>query len=209
MLLSAALATPFVGALAIIVTTAVLFGRKYGDARESLLAKTKTDELNDLRLAIRDEHTIPKLQDLWEFLNNTNEEMKKIDLELDVESLKFDVQRRDKFNRLTNDIFHAFKIEAGVKQCWDELLIHYASLGRVLYVLGATAALGGYSIVILSLTPVLDSAVTEVIVAAALVILVCLLLGVQSFSLLKRIGRSLKLYQDAVSKYLADVPRVM
>src|SRR5256885_9524012 len=117
MLLPAVLAAPFVGALAIIVGTAVAFGRKYGDARESLLAKTKTDELNDLRLAIRDEHTIPTLQNLWEFLNSTNEEMKKIDLELDVSSLKFDVQRRDKFNRLTNDIFQTFKIEAGVKQC--------------------------------------------------------------------------------------------
>ena len=208
MLLSAGLATAFVGALAVIVGTTVGFAHRYGDAHSKLLEKTKTDELNDVRLALRDDETIPVVQNLWTFLNLTNQEMKKVDLELDISSLKFDVERREKFNGLINDLFKSFKVEARVKQCWDELVQHYRNIGRTLYALSATAAIGGYSMIILGLTSLLDPFVLQAVVGTIVIGTGCAIIGAYSFSLLGKIGHSLKLYQDAIKKYLVEVPRV-
>jgi len=209
MLISAALATTFAGALAVVVVAALGFGHRYGDAKVRLLEKTKTDELNDVRLAIRDGETIPILQNLWNFLNLTNQEMKKVNLELDVSSLKFDVERRERFNHLINDVFRSFKIEAGVKECWDELVQEYGDLGRTMYILSATVAIGGYSAIFLSLTGLLDSLALEVAVVVIIIVVICIILGVYGFSMLSKIGHNLKLYQDAIKKYLVEAPRVM
>src|SRR5438445_4633867 len=135
MLVSPAAATTIVAALTLVVGTAIGFGDRYGDAKAKLLEKARTDELNDIRLAIRDGETIPVLQNLWNFLNLANQEIKKSNLELYVSSFKFDVERRERFNHLINDVFLSFKIEAGVKECWDELVLRYGSLCRSLYAL--------------------------------------------------------------------------
>lgn len=208
MLLSSALATPIAGALALAVGVAIAFGRKYGDSRASLHEKTKTDELNELRLAIRDEHTIPIIGRLWAFLDRTNKELKSINLELDIDSLKFDVVRREKFNGFINEVFQSFKTEDEVKRCWSELVSCYSDLSRTLYLLGIVMALGGYSILILSLTSYLDNLPLETLIAVIVTISISAALGIMGYYVLRKIGRSLKLYQNAVNKYVVEVPRV-
>src|SRR5439155_18312802 len=208
MLLSAPLATTFAAALALIVGTGIGLGHRYGDAKSKLLDKPKTDQLNEIRLAIRDEETIPILQNLWNFLDLVNQEMKKLSLALDVSSFKFDIERREKVNHLINEIFRSFKAEAGVKQCWDDLVQRYGNLGLTLYTFSAIAGLGGYTTISLGLTGLLDNFGLGATLTSIIITIVCGVLGFYSFALHLNIKNSLKLYQNAVKKYLTEVPRV-
>jgi hypothetical protein len=207
MLLSAGLAAAFTGALAILVGTSIGFGHRYGDAKAKLLEKAAT-ELNEVRLAIRDEETIPTLGRLWGYFNQTNQEIKRTGREMDVNSLSVDVERRGRFNDLINDILQSFRNEMVIKKCWDDLLDHYGQAARALYSLAVIAGIGGYSIIILGLTTWLDSLPSETGAMGTVIAVSCSLLAAYSVILRTRIGQKMKVYQDAIKKYLLEVPKL-
>ncbi len=204
MLVSTDLVASIAVAVGLLIGASIEFGHRYRDRGASLLEKPKADELAEIRLGMRDEETMPILEKLWEFLNRTNQELRKTNREMKVSELSLDTGRRGKFNDLINDLFQSFKGEIEIKQSLEDLTREYSHLGGALYSIAGIAGFGSYSILILSLTNWLDPVGSGGFIIA----LTCSILGIYIVVLLKRVGRKLKVYQDAMKKYLLEVPKL-
>lgn len=63
----------FSAALVLLIGTAIVFGHRYTTQSSNFDEKSKTDELNEIRMAIRSDTTIPALDKLWRFLVITDQ----------------------------------------------------------------------------------------------------------------------------------------
>ncbi len=102
MLLTTDLVAAIAVAVGVLVGVCVEFGHRYRDRSTQFLEKPKSDELAEIRLEMRDEETMPILEKLWEFLNKTSQELKKMNREMRVSELSLDTERRGKLNDLVN-----------------------------------------------------------------------------------------------------------
>lgn len=200
--------TVLAAALAVLVGACLAFGHRYGDKSNSFDQKPKADELNDIRIAMRSESTIPVIEKLWCFLVETQQKLAKEGLSLDVGSLLYDTSRREHFNKLINDLEKTLKESMNIKDSWDELRIRYAQLGNALYGFSAVVGIAGYSFLIneaLSLTPL---SVEQLKIAVAAFAIFCILFLVIALKIRQKMTSSEATYKKARMKYLIEEPRI-
>jgi len=138
------------GALTLLVVVTIAFGHRYADKSAKLDEKTKIDELNEIRIAMRSDATIPVLDKVWRFLVKRDQKMREEGENFDINSLLYDIEHRDYFNKLINDLERTFRDNASVRETWEDLRALYGKLGNTLYGFGLIVALVGYPLLVLS-----------------------------------------------------------
>lgn len=147
MTLSSDSVTVLGGALAIIVGVIFTFGYRFSDKSNKFEDKTQTDELNEIRMAMRSDSTVYAIEKLWAFLTETSNEIGK---DFDVTLLLFDTVHREPFNKLINEIERTFTESANIKQAWSGQKCLCWRLGKILY--GCAIGLAGFGFPLLVLS---------------------------------------------------------
>lgn len=197
-----------VGALTILVGSTIAFGHRYADKSGKFDEKSKIDELNEIRMAIRSGNTVSILDKIWRFLVETDQQMRKEKLNMDVNSLLYDINRREYFNRLINDLERTFRDDMNIRKTWDNLRLQYRKLGNILYGSAAIEGLVGYPLLILSSqSNSLLSSQQYSLLGVFLVILGIIFLGLIIYTRGK-IVYNLKIYNGFKNQYLIDELRI-
>jgi hypothetical protein len=116
--------------------------------------KSQTEELNEIRLGMRSDTTLPAVDKLWRFLTEVNRKMKEEKphpRELDVTLLLLDVENRDPFNKLLNDIEKSFENDLHLRGVLTTLKSDYSRLACVFYAYAATIGSLGFLLLFLNL----------------------------------------------------------
>lgn len=139
------------GALTVFVGSVIVFAHRYDDKKGKFDEKSKIDELNEVRMAMRSDTTVSVLDNIWHFLfeidrkMRSNKEDKIVDAPfLKVDILLYDTSTREYFNKLINDLEQTFRDSMNVRNAWDNLRGNYGQLGKVLYLFAAIEGLVGY-----------------------------------------------------------------
>jgi hypothetical protein len=203
MALSPELVSVVAAALTILIGCIIAFGHRCADESGKFDERSKTDELNEIRMAIRADVTILAIDKLWQFLVDTNQKMKKEGSSMDVRLLLYDVIRREPFNKLVNDLEQTFKESMNTKDAWVMLKTSYGRLGKILYVFSATLAFIGYPLLCLSSQTVTLLSTEQLILSWILIAI----LGIVFLGLIVYIHRTIasnrRIYQEK-RQYLVD-----
>jgi len=119
MLIPFGLAAVIAAAISLLVLASIGFGHRYSDMSSKFHDKPKTDELNDVTLAIRDEDTMPTIEKLWDFLSKTNGEMRRVGAIMVVKDLLYDINRRKELIKLINELAQTFRNETAIRESWE------------------------------------------------------------------------------------------
>jgi hypothetical protein len=140
MALSSELLGVVAAALTFLVGIIFVFGHRFSDKSGKFDEKSQSDELNEIRMAMREDIVVKAIDRMWQFLMKTNVEMKKGSMS--VGDLLYDINRRELFNKFINELEQSFQDGAKIKEAWLALRSGYRRLGKILYafatVLGAT-----------------------------------------------------------------------
>ncbi len=208
MSLSSESVTVIAGALAVFVGSAIVFGIRCGDKGSKLDEKSQIDELNEIRMAMRSDATLLAVDRLWQFLTEVNQKMKKERLEMDVSLLLIDVDRREPFNKLLNDVEKTFRDCLNVKDSWNAMKSNYTRLAEILYAYAATIGLIGFSLLCLNLvTPTLLSS-EGLTVAWTLVLVIGILFLIPLIYIYRKVALNVAIYQEKKKHYLIDEVKI-
>ena len=208
MIVPTELVSVFAGVLTLLIAVSIAFGHRYADKSAKLDEKTKIDELNEIRIAMRSDTTIPVLDKIWRFFLETDQKMREESLNFDIHSLLYDIKRREFFNKLINDLERTFKDSASVREAWEDIRLQYGKLGNTLYGFALIVALVGYPLLVLSsefmtlLTPLQCYLLWILLVIVGIIFLALVLYfhGKAMFSL--------KNYKKPKEQYLVDELRI-
>ena len=200
--------TVLAAALGVSVAACLAFGHRYGDKSSSLDQKPKTDELNDIRIAMRSGSTILVIKELWGFLVETQKRLKKEGLNMDVGSLLYDTDRRHRFNQLINDLERTFEESVSIKDSWNQLRICYGQLGNALYGFGAVVGVAGYSLLINETLSSTILSVEQLKAIIAVFAILCILLLAITLRIRQKIVSNETIYKKAKVQYLIEEVRI-
>lgn len=196
------------GALALFVGSVIVFGIRYADKSSKLDEKSQIDELNRIRIAMRSDATLVSVDRLWRFLTEVNQKMKKEGLEMDVSLLLYDVDRRESFNKLLNDVEKTFRDSLNVKDAWSAMKFDYSRLANVLYAYAATVGLIGFSLLCFNVvTPTLLSS-EELTIGWTLVVVIGILFLVPLTYIHRKIASNVTTYQERKKQYITDEVKI-
>lgn len=206
MTLSSDSVTVLGGALAIIVGVIFTFGYRFSDKSNKFEDKTQTDELNEIRMAMRSDSTVYAIEKLWAFLTETSNEIGK---DFDVTLLLFDTVHREPFNKLINEIERTFTESANIKQAWSGQKCLCWRLGKILY--GCAIGLAGFGFPLL----VLSSQSSPLTLSGDSLIILWILFLAMSIAFIApikytydQIVSAAKIYREKRDKYLVDEVRI-
>lgn len=208
MSLSSELVTVIAGALAVFVGSVIVFGIRCADKSSKLDEKPQIDELNEIRMAIRSDATLLAVDRLWRFLTGVNQEMKKEGLEMDVSLLLIDVDRRESFNKLLNDVEKTFRDGLNVKDAWSAMKFNYARLANVLYAYAATIGLIGFSLLCSSVVMPTLLTSEELTIMWTLVVVIGILFLVPLTWIHRKIALNATFYQDRKKQHITDEVKI-
>jgi|SRR6267143_4101335 len=208
MLIPFGLAAVIAAAISLLVLASIGFGHRYSDMSSKFHDKPKTDELNDVTLAIRDEDTMPTIEKLWDFLSKTNGEMRRVGAIMVVKDLLYDINRRKELIKLINELAQTFRNETAIRDSWECVRRHYGRLGRSMYGLAAAAGAGGYPLLIFSSTSFSDTFPTQTSWLWGAPIIIGTLIFLNCFYVRNQLSPCLERYQNAVKKYLIDAVHI-
>ena len=196
------------GALTVLVGSTILLGHRYADKSGKFDQKSKIDELNEIRIAIRSDTTVSALDTIWRFLVETDQKMRREGEEMDVKSLLYDTSRRDYFNRLINDLERTFRDSMNVRKTWDNLRLQYKKLGNILYGGATIAGLAGYPLLFLSSQSTAFLSLQQYYLLGIFLIIVgIIVLGLVMYTRGK-IVHNMKIYREFKKQYLIDELRI-
>jgi hypothetical protein len=212
MALSSELVGVVAGALAILVGAILVFGHRFSDKSGKFDEKSQGDELNEIRLAMREDTVIKAIDRMWEFLMKTDLEMKKeskMKNELkNVRNLPYDINRRDLFNKLINELEQSFQESVKVKETWLALRSGYGRLGKILYACATVLGALGFPLLCLSSqTLSLLSSEQLVLLWFVVAILGILFLGLVVYTH-RQIASNMTVYQAKWRQYRIDDVKV-
>ncbi len=201
-------ATILGAALAVTVGVIFAFGHKYTGESAKFDEKSKADELKEIRIAIREDTTVPAINRLWQFLVESEQAFRREGRQFDLGLLFYDVNRREQFNEVINQIERSFRNAMEIRTSWDALRDDYNRLGRTFYALAIVVSVGGYAtLIVASITP---AVLTSDIVAG--IVIIALFAGAtfswRLFTTGRKITTNDKQYRDARDRYLIDELRM-
>jgi len=195
-------------ALTVLVGSTVLFGHRYVDKSGKFDEKSKLDELNEIRMAIRSDTTVSALDTIWRFLVETDQKMRREGEKMDAKSLLYDTSRRDYFNKLINDLERTFRDSMNARKTWDNLRLQYRKLGNILYGSATITGLVGYPLLFLSSQSASFLSLPQYYLLGVFLIIVgIIVLGCIIYTRGK-IEHNLKIYKEFKKKYLIDELRI-
>jgi hypothetical protein len=207
MALSSELVGVVAGALAILVGAILVFGHRFSDKSGKFDEKSQSDELNEIRLAMREDTVIKAIDRMWRFLMKTDLEMKK-GSKMNVGDLLYDINRRDLFNKLINELEQSFQDSAKVKETWLALRSGYGRLGKILYACATMLGALGFPLLCLSSqTLSLLSSEQLVLLWFVVAILGILFLGLVVYTH-RQIASNMTVYQTKWRQYRIDDVKV-
>jgi len=196
------------GILTLLIVPTIAFGHRCADKSAKQDEKTKIDEHNENRVAMRSKNTIPVLDKIWRLFVETDQKKRDEKAKFESDVLLYDTQHRQYFNKLLNDLERTFRDSANVRRTWGDVRSQYGRLGNTLYGFAMIIALVGFPLLFLSskfatlLTPLQCYSlwILFVIVAIAFLGLILYLRG--------KVMYSLKVYKKSKDQYLVDELRV-
>jgi len=207
MALSSELVGVVAGALAILVGAILVFGHRFSDKSGKFDEKSQSDELNEIRLAMREDTVIKAIDRMWRFLMKTDLEMKK-EPKMNVGDLLYDINRRDLFNKLINELEQSFQDSAKIKETWLALRSEYGRLGKILYACATVLGALGFPLLCLSSqTLSLLSSEQLVLLWFVVAILGILFLGLVVYTH-RQIASNMTVYQTKWRQYRIDDVKV-
>ena len=207
MALSSELVGVVAGALAILVGAILVFGHRLSDKSGKFDEKSQSDELNEIRLAMREDTVIKAIDRMWRFFMKTDLEMKK-GSKMNVGDLLYDINRRDLFNKLINELEQSFQDSAKVKETWLALRSGYGRLGKILYACATVLGALGFPLLCLSSqTLSLLSSEQLVLLWFVVAILGILFLGLVVYTH-RQIASNMTVYQAKWRQYRIDDVKV-
>jgi len=209
MTLSSDSVTVLGGALVVIVGVIFTFGYRFSDKSSKFDGKTQTDELNEIRMAMRSDSTVYAIDKLWAFLTETSDKIGQEGGNFDVTLLLFDTVYRESFNKLINEMERTFTESANIKQAWSGQKCLCWRLGKILY--GCAIGLAGFGFPLL----VLSSQSSPFPLSADSLILLWILFLAMSIAFIAPIKYTYdqivsvaKIYREKRDKYLVDEVRI-
>jgi len=194
------------GALGILVGAIFVFGQRFSDKSGKFGEKSQSDELNIICLAMREDTVIKAIDRMWRFLMETD--LVKKGSKKTVGDLLYDINRRDLFNKLINELEQSFQDSARVKETYLALRSGYGRLGKILYACATVLAALGFPLLCLSSqTLSLLSSEQLVLLWFAVVILGILFLGLVIYTH-RQIASNMTAYNAKWKKYRIDDVKV-
>jgi hypothetical protein len=208
MLLSSDLVSLLAVFLIALVGFIIAFAYRFGDKCNKYDEKAQTDELNEIRLAMRSESTVNAINKMWKFLYAADQLVKQ-GLNLDVGVLLVDNVRKEPFNKLINELDQTFRENENVKENWDSIKYGYSRLSKFLYVYAGSFGVACIVPLCLSLPSV------DIIPPVGTIILwvVCAIIGIAFlipiFYFYKKIAQSESAYAEKKKQYITDEVRLI
>jgi hypothetical protein len=209
MALSSELVGVVAGALTVLVGAIFVFGHRFSDKSGNFDEKPQSDELNEIRMKMREETVLPAIDRMWQFLKKTDREMKKEGSserdKMKAGDLLYDINRRELFNRLINELEQSFQDDTKIKEAWLALRSGYARLGKILYACATVLGATGFSLLCLSSqTLTLLSSEQLVLSWFAVAVLGILFLGLAVY-IHRQIASKMTVYQAKRTQYFDDL----
>jgi hypothetical protein len=206
MALSSELVGVVAGALTILVGTVFVFGHRFSDKSGKFDEKSQSDELNEIRMTMREDIVLKAIDRMWQFLMKTDVEMKKGSMK--VGDLLYDINRRELFNKLINELEQSFQDSAKVKEAWLALRSGYGRLGKILYACATVLGATGFPLLCLS-SQTLSLLSSEQLVLSWFVVAILGILFVGLFVYTHRqIASNMSVYQAKWRQYRIDDVKV-
>ena len=134
--------------------------------------------------------------------------MRKIRLNMDIDSLWYDINRRDHLNKLINDLERTFKDSTSIRKTWNLLRLQYGKLGKTLYGFAAIVGLAGFPLLIVSSQSVTLLSTQHCSLLWVLLVIVGIIFLILILHIRGKIISNLKIYKKAKEKYLIDELRI-
>lgn len=197
--------------IAVLIGTLIVFGHRCADKASKYDEKQASDELNDIRYAVRTDNTIPALNNFHNFVWNeySNGKRQNIESSSYIESMFYDIAKRRKLNDLINKIEDTFRESMTIKLAWSSIRVQYSELSKWLYGFALVIGVGGYSLLYIG------SMENVLIVDVQLVVYCCVLYCIAGIAILvviiykrRKLLSNLTIYRDYKDKYSTNNLRV-
>jgi hypothetical protein len=208
MALSSDLITVIAAALTLVVGGILAFGYRCSDKSGKYEDKSQSDELNEIRMAMRSDMTVRSLDNLWKFLSESNQQLQKEGRTLDVNLLLLDVYRREPFNKLINDLEQTFTESMKIKEAWIGLKTSNGRLGNILYTYAAALSVTGFPALFLSSDGVNLLSMDVLMFLWSSVIILGLVFLIPIIITYRRVCSSRNAYQEKRKQYLIDEVKI-
>lgn len=192
-------------AFSVVLGVIVVFGHRFKDKKDKNAEKSKIDELNEIRLAMRSDETALALDDVYRFIDR---EMKEKKDETKVDILLYDTTTREYFNKLINSLEKTFRNSMKVRSSWDNLGSNYGKLGNILYCFATIEGIAGYPLLFLWLQQNPFFSLQQYYLWVSLMLIVAIVFIVLIWYFLRRISEYSKVYEEFKEKYLIDEVRI-
>lgn len=196
------------GALAVLVGSTLAFGHRYADKSSKFDEKSQSDELNEIRMEMRSDVTVLAIDRLWRFLVEVNQKVNpkmKRDGLMDVSLLLYDVDQRERFNKLLNDLEKTFKESVNIKEAWVALRFNYGRLGKIFYAYAAMVGLIGFPLLCLSSQTVAFLSTEHITLLWILLAVLGVLFWGPITYVYRKITSNMMIYQEKRKQYLDGV----
>lgn len=127
---------------------------------------------------------------------------------MDIDSLWYDINRRDHLNKLINDLERTFKDSTSIRKTWNLLRLQYGKLGKTLYGFAAIVGLAGFPLLIVSSQSVTLLSTQHCSLLWVLLVIVGIIFLILILHIRGKIISNLKIYKKAKEKYLIDELRI-
>lgn len=208
MALSSDLITVIAAAITLVVGGILAFGYRFSDKSGKYDDKSQSDELNEIRMAMRSDVTVRSLDNLWKFLYESDQQLQKEGRRLDVNLLLLDVYRREPFNKLINDLEQTFTESMKLKEAWIELKKSYGRLGNIFYAYAAVLAATGFPALFLSSDGVNFFSMETLTLLWVLVIILGAGFLIPIIMTYQKVRSNRNAYQEKRKQYLIDEVKV-
>jgi len=220
MALSSELVGVVAGALSVLTVTIFAFGYRFSDKSGKFDEKSQSDELNAIRVGMREGPVIEAIDRMWQFLKETNDKLKDAELKkgsksitdlkapMRVVDLLYDINRRELFNRVINELEQSFQDSAKVKEAWLALKTGYGQLGKSFYVFGVVFAVTSYPLLCLSSQTLAFLSSDQLLLSWSVVAILGILFLVPIVYTHRKIASNMSVYQAKRRQYLIDNVKV-
>ena len=195
----------------------VYFGKYYFSKSGKFEDKNQLDELNELRIQIRNIETLPAIDKIWKYLDYVYDEKARNrggpnPIEIKATDIAHDNEHRHELHTLLNELTKIIKKDLDVKGVCNKLMEDYRKIGNMLFIL--VGVLGSGSVILIFVIPILNLLHIEEPVSSYIpylwlvLIVVVLTIIFRTISLIQKTKSIQRSYYEQRKKYLTEDVRI-
>ena len=198
--------------LVFLVSASFYCSKYYHDKSGKFEDKDQLEELNELRIQIRNTETLPVIDKLWEYLDHVYDEKTGYlgdsnPINIKATDIAYDHEHRHNLNTLLNELTRIIEKDLDVKGVWNKLMEGYRKISINIFILAGVSG-SGFVIPILNLLHI-DESISSYIPYLWLVqFAVGVTILSRTISLIQKTKSDQRSYSEKRKKYLTEDIRI-